>query len=258
MTACHTKRQGKFQFHKNPVIAHRGAWKNTGHPQNSIASLRATIALNCHGSELDVHLTADDSLVVYHDLTHHGMVIDSTRYSDLIKIPLKNGEKIPTLHEYLSEGMKQAQTKLIIDIKTPKYTPRALENAKAILAKVKEMKAEPWVEFLVGDLDALDMLLANTTLPVAYLGRWKNELKEMYPEEILKRRVKYLDYQDVHYKEHPDWIDVFKKNGIHLNAWTVNKEEDMMWFIEQNFDYITTDEPEKLLDIWNQSDKNKQ
>lgn len=249
LVACDTQQTGKMQFNENPVIAHRGAWKNTGHPQNSIASLKAAVEIKCHGSELDVHLTAEDSLVIYHDLTHHGMVIDSTSYEELIKIPLKNGEKIPTLREYLTEGMKQTNTKLIIDIKTPKNKIRAVDNAKAILALVKEMKAEPWVEFLVSDLAALDALQATTSIPVAYLGRWKNELKEMYPDEILKRKVKYLDYQDVHYKNHPDWIDTFKENNVHLNVWTVNSEEDMKLFLDKKFDYITTDEPEKLLEI---------
>ncbi|MBR2007767.1 MAG: glycerophosphodiester phosphodiesterase, partial [Alistipes sp.] len=66
------------QFHDNKVISHRGAWKNTGHPQNSLASFRAAAEMGCHGSECDVHLTLDDSLVVYHDLSHAGMLIEKT------------------------------------------------------------------------------------------------------------------------------------------------------------------------------------
>ncbi|HQG57143.1 MAG TPA: glycerophosphodiester phosphodiesterase family protein, partial [Bacteroidales bacterium] len=45
------------------VIAHRGAWKKNGHPQNSIASLRNAIELKVDGSEFDVRITSDDSLV---------------------------------------------------------------------------------------------------------------------------------------------------------------------------------------------------
>src|SRR5690606_40007377 len=37
------------------VIAHRGAWKIDGLPQNSIASLHRAIELGCAGSEFDVH-----------------------------------------------------------------------------------------------------------------------------------------------------------------------------------------------------------
>lgn len=250
LTSCSTqKNMTQYAFHKNPVIAHRGAWKNTGHPQNSIASLKAAIDMGCHGSELDVQLTAEDSLIIFHDLKIKKTVIDSTKYEDLIKTRLANGEKIPTLRECLIEAKKQGGTKLIIDIKTSYHTPRAVENAKAVLKLVKEMKAEAIVEFLVGDIDALDYLISASSIPVAYLGRWKNELPEMYPDAIMKHRAKFLDYQDVHYKNHPDWINTFKKNGIQLNVWTVNKEEDMRWFIEKDFNYITTDEPELLLNL---------
>lgn len=249
LVACNTaKEKEDHKFHNNPVIAHRGAWKNTGHPQNSIASLRAAIDMGCRGSELDVQLTVDDSLVVYHDLKHHGMVIDSTSYSELIKVPLKNGDKIPTLHEYLTEGIKQHKTKLIIDVKTPKNKDRAVQIAVKALELVQQLGAEEWIEFLAGDLAATDYLLRNTSSPVAYLGQWKNEVEEMNPENVFARGIRYIDYQDIHYKNNPGWIEEFKKEGIHLNVWTVNMLEDMNLFIGKGFDYITTDEPELLLE----------
>ena len=77
-------------FRQNCVVAHRGAWKNTGHPQNSLASFRAAAEMGCHGSECDVHLTVDDSLVVTHDPTYNGLEIEHAKYADLIKKPLKN------------------------------------------------------------------------------------------------------------------------------------------------------------------------
>lgn len=250
VAACSTLyKPAKYQFHDNPVIAHRGAWKNTGHPQNSIASLKAAIEMGCHGSEIDVQLTTEDSLVIFHDLKTRGMVIDSTQYEELMKIRLANGEKLPTLRECIAEAKKQTKTKLIIDIKTPYHKPRAVENAKAVLKLVKEMDAQFLVEFLVGDLDALDYLTEASSIPVAYLGRWKNELPGMYPDEIMKHRVKFLDYQDVHYKKHPEWISTFQKKKVHLNVWTVNEESEMIWFLDRNFDYITTDEPELLLNL---------
>ena len=48
------------EFHDNHVIAHRGAWKETGLPQNSLASFKAAAEMGCHGSECDVWLTIDD------------------------------------------------------------------------------------------------------------------------------------------------------------------------------------------------------
>ena len=59
--------KGEMTFAKNSVVAHRGAWKQNNFPENSIASLKHAIKLNCTGSEFDVRMTADDSLIVNHD-----------------------------------------------------------------------------------------------------------------------------------------------------------------------------------------------
>lgn len=236
------------QFADNKVISHRGAWKNTGHPQNSLASFRAAAEMGCHGSECDVHLTLDDSLVVYHDLTHAGMLIEKTNYADLVKVPLKNGEKIPTLYEYILRAKQYPHTKLIIDVKTPQEAARATRIALAAAKQVKVMNFEKSVEYLLGHLPAIEALAKVTTCPMAYLGRWKVELPAMYPDSIAERKIRFLDYQGIHYKNHPDWITTFKARGIHLNAWTINEEADMDWFLEQGFDYITTDNPERLLE----------
>ena len=236
------------QFNDNKVISHRGAWKNTGHPQNSLASFRAAAEMGCHGSECDVHLTLDDSLVVYHDLSHAGMLIEKTNYADIVKVPLKNGEKIPTLREYIVRAKQYPRTKLIIDVKTPKETARATRIALAASKVVKEMNFEKRVEYLLGYLPAIEALAKVTDCPMAYLGRWKNELPEMHPDSIARRNIKFLDYQDVHYKNHPEWIETFKARGVHLNAWTINEEADLDWFLQKDFDYITTDNPERLLE----------
>ena len=55
-------------FAQTKAIAHRGVWKNSHLPQNSIASLTAAHDLKLFGSEFDVHLTKDNILVVNHDL----------------------------------------------------------------------------------------------------------------------------------------------------------------------------------------------
>ena len=84
-------------FHQNKIIAHRGAWKANGLPQNSIASLREAVRLGCEGSEFDVWMTADEVLVVNHDHDFQGMDIETSTYEQLLSKTLPIGEKIPTL-----------------------------------------------------------------------------------------------------------------------------------------------------------------
>ena len=69
----------------------------------------------------------------------------------------------------------------------------------------------------------------------------------MHPDTMQVRGVTAVDYQDIHYQNHPDWIDTFRKRGVHLNAWTINSEEAMDFYLASKFNYITTDYPTLLL-----------
>lgn len=237
----------RFNWHKNIVIAHRGAWKEKGLPQNSLASWREAVRLGCHGSECDVHITADDSLVVFHNLKHHGIAIKDAKYAELVKYPLKNGEKIPTFREYLTEVMKQNRTKLIVDVKTMISDEYSLRLSKEIVKVINEMGAMKWCEFLGSNIVAVQYLHNATGRRAQYLGKWRTELPEMHPDIVRRNGIKAVDYQNIFYFAHPDWIKTFKRRNVYLNAWTINKEEDMDWFIRHKFDAITTDYPAKLL-----------
>jgi glycerophosphoryl diester phosphodiesterase len=57
-----------------------------------------------------------------------------------------------------------------------------------------------------------------------------------------------LDYQISKIKNRSEWLYSAKENKITLNAWTVNKVEDMDWVIQNSFDFITTDEPEFFME----------
>ncbi len=98
--------KNKISFTKNIVVAHRGAWKKNNFPENSIASLKQAIELKCTGSEFDVRMTADDSLIINHDPNYNKLEIEKTNYADLIAFKLSNGEKLPTLREYILTGIE--------------------------------------------------------------------------------------------------------------------------------------------------------
>lgn len=238
----------KMNFHKNGVVAHRGAWKDTKLPQNSLASFRAAAEMGCHGSECDIHLTVDDSLVVTHDTDYHGMVIKDTKYADLMRIPLSNGEKMPTLREYLRCVKQQNRTKLIIDVKKIGSDEHSIAIGKEAVRIVKEMQAEPWVEYLVAHEPTLRVMQGLTDRRLAYLGRYRKEVPYMHPDSVRAMGATAIDYQNLHYYAHPEWLKTFRKRGVHLNAWTINEDEDMDWFLKRKFDYITTDHPQRLLD----------
>ena len=62
---------------KVAIVAHRGFWKSEqgGMSENSIASLKAAQDAGLWGSECDIHLTADDVIIVNHNNDIEGKLI---------------------------------------------------------------------------------------------------------------------------------------------------------------------------------------
>lgn len=233
-----------MSFAKNKVIAHRGAFKKNKLPENSIAALQHAIQLGCAGSEFDVHRTADDSLVINHDHTFFGKDIERSTYADLVTQLLPNGEKLPTLREYLQKGIQQKHTRLVLEIKPSNVSKeRAVATAEKVLALVKELKAEKWITYISFDFDVLLTIkkLAKEA-PTQYLNGEKS------PKELKDAGIEGADYHYSVFKKNPDWIKEAKSLGIVLNAWTVNAIADMDWLISEGFDMITTNEPELLFE----------
>ncbi|TXE06962.1 glycerophosphodiester phosphodiesterase [Algoriphagus aquimarinus] len=232
-------------FHKNKVIAHRGAWKAQANPQNSIASLKEAVKLGCEGSEFDVWMTSDGVLVVNHDADFEGMEIETSTYKELLTKKHENGEKLSTVEEYLKAGKKQKGTKLIFEIKPSKISvERSKEVAEKSVLAVKKMKAQKWVDYITfsyeGGLKAIEM---DPKANVAYLTGDKT------PAELKEAGFFGFDYNINLLKKNPQWIKEAKELGLTVNAWTVNSAEDLIWFLDQNPDFITTDEPELLFKI---------
>jgi glycerophosphoryl diester phosphodiesterase len=229
-------------FLDNPVVAHRGAWKTKGIPQNSIESLREAIRLGCAGSEFDVHMTTDSVFVLCHDNNYFGKVIEKHTYAELAKTKLPNGETIPTLEKALMEGMKQTDTRLFLEIKNSSTVERTVLSAEKIAKLVNEMGAQPWVFYISFNYEAIKRIkqLYPSSI-VAYLNG------NVSPEQLKKDKITGLDYHHSVFEKNTSMIKNAQKLGLSLNVWTVNSSETMDLFLNQNVDYITTDEPELLL-----------
>ncbi len=232
-------------FAENSVIAHRGAWKQHNFPQNSIASLKQAIALKCTGSEFDVRMTADDSLVINHDPHYNNLEVEKTNYADLLAFKLSNGEKLPTLREYILAGLENNySTRLVCEIKPSEISK---ERGQLIATKVvglfRQLKAQHMVAYISFDYDILKKIIE---LDPKSSTQYLEDNKSL--EQLKSDGVHGADYFFWSYKDHPELIESAKQHNLTLNAWTVNESADMDWFIPYNFDFITTDEPEMLLE----------
>ncbi len=237
--------KSKITFADNPVVAHRGAWKKNNLPQNSIASLKHAIELKCAGSEFDVRMSADGALIINHDPEFNKLPVEKTKYKELLSFKLTNGEKLPTLEEYIKAGLKNnSSTRLVCEIKPSEISKeRGKEVASKVVQLVHKMKAEQMFVYISFDYDILKRIIeldpkANTQ----YLDGNKS------PEQLKADGISGADFYFSVYDQHPGWIEMAKKINIALNAWTVNEIATMDWLIANNFDFITTNEPELLME----------
>ena len=111
----------KWQHLTGWDYAHRGLYDNEhGIPENSMAAFRRAVDKG-YGIELDVHLTADNQLVVFHDDTLTRMCgmnkkISSFLYSDLMQLRLLGtAEGIPLFKDVLE--LIDGKVPLIIELK---------------------------------------------------------------------------------------------------------------------------------------------
>ncbi|NEU66690.1 glycerophosphodiester phosphodiesterase [Spirosoma agri] len=232
-------------FIRNQVIAHRGAWKGTGTSENSIASLQQAIKLGCMGSEFDVHMSADSVLFVNHDAAIQGLPIEKTVSAELAKVKLSNGESLPTLEAYLTEGMKQNRTRLILEIKTSTMgKERSMALTERVVNTVHRLKAQAWVDYIAFDYDVCKKVKAlDPDAKVAYLYGDKS------PEQLAADHLYGLDYHFSILRKNEAWINDAQQRKLTVNVWTVNEKETLQWFLERHADFITTNEPELLLTL---------
>lgn len=230
------------------VIAHRGYWKTEGSAHNSISSLTNAQNIGVYGSELDVHLTADGVLVVFHDNSIQGHDISSSTYDELKILKIENGEPLPTLEAHFIQAKKNPGTKLIIEIKPKKDVELENKTALAVLEMVRKFKIEKEVEYISFSLNICkELVRLNAGAPVAYLSYLGGSAYT--PKELKEWGISGLDYHYSLLLKNPEWISEAKALGISTNAWTVNDNETIQKLINFNVDFITTDEPVKVAEM---------
>lgn len=229
---------------KNIVIAHRGYWNTPGAFENSIKAIDNAMNFGIYGSEFDINFTADDSIVVVHGSKHpvvKDLVIQESTFDKVRNTLLGNGEKVPTLREYLLAGKSDPSTQLILEIKKHPTPERENEIVAKTMAMVEELGLEKRVEYISFSWNICEQIRkADRKAVVYYLNGEKS------PAELKKAGMNGLDYSLKVIKKHPEWVKQAHDLGLKVNVWTVNKEEDMQAMLDLGVDFITTNNPVEL------------
>ena len=236
------------------IVAHRGYWRTDGSAQNSITSLQKAAAVGCYGSEFDVWLTADGVPVVFHDATIDGIRIEDTTFATLMNHRLQNGEFIPTLQQYLTEGSRIEGCQLILEIKPHRNEVRDKRIADMCVELVRTLGLEKKTEYISFSKVVCQRLHEITPdSKVAYLNG------ELSPAQIKEMGLTGIDYNEKVFVKHPEWLQEAKQLGVEVNVWTVDGEENLRHHANlQGVDLITTNDPEILKGILAEQEAAKQ
>ena len=122
---------------KGWLYAHRGLHDgNHQVAENSLEAFRRAVEAG-YGMELDVQLTADDQLVVFHDKSLKRVCgvdkdLYTQTYAQLQEYPLPDGSKIPLFSEVLA--LVDGKTPMIVEIK---YHDRIAQTCEAAYEQLR-------------------------------------------------------------------------------------------------------------------------
>ncbi len=240
------------------IIAHRG--ESFDAPENTLAAINLSWERNVRAVEIDIRLTVDRHIVVFHDkntlrVTGEKKVISKSRLDELrildagsFKGSRWRDERIPDLAEVL--GTVPEWGKLIIEIKSDdailEILKKELEKSKLNSTNTEiiafDLRILEKARKMMPDIRMLWLLDLDYTLPwwLCRINRHEimNKLSDLQLDGIDVWSGKLLNRE---------FIDFFKNAGFSVYTWTVNDPGKARQLAELGVDGITTDRPSWLI-----------
>ena len=222
------------------IIGHRGA-PNLAH-ENTIDSFEKAFKNNVDGIELDVQLTKDNKLAVFHDfhtfaLNGHNQLIKDILYKDLQKISKRI--TIPTLDEVLK--YLPANKELHIEIKSNQI------NNNIIVDKVLKSVSKKNINknCIISSFNPFVLSAIKKKAPLQKVGLlWTRSIGcSWFITHYSYYKVKpYSFHANINYFNHEieHWV---QRKGLKLYFYTVNNSRELIKAKEYQADGIFTDYP---------------
>ncbi|MCQ2183884.1 MAG: hypothetical protein MJY62_00545 [Bacteroidales bacterium] len=228
--------------HKVALIAHRGWWLSpeAGKGTNSIASINAAGKLGIWGTEFDMNMTSDNVVLVFHDNCIGDKKISMYPYSEFKDHRIENGEKIPTIEEYLDEALKYPKLTLVIEFK---WLSGSAQEIYCINYTINELKKR-------GLYDPQRVIFISfsrtccTHLVRVAKGFTVQFLDKHEPSFALKMGCNGLDTHYSYYLAEPWRIDFARANGMSVNTWCPDWDLEIKRIIALGVDQLTTNIPD--------------
>jgi glycerophosphoryl diester phosphodiesterase len=242
-------------------VAHRGGAQLA--PENTLAAFRNALTLPVDAIELDVHMSRDGHLVVFHDATVEKRTNGSGNLRDLDFAYLRSlnaaahfpggwpePQQIPTLREVLELAKGRAQ--VCIEVKPMKRNGtfgRYPNIAETVVEEVRSMGMLDQV--LVISFDWTILSLFKSLEPAIQTGAlvsedaWNPRSEGALQNLIELVRDQWCNWINVDCELFTDdMLRVAHEHGFKLGTWTVNTEAALLRFAAAGVDSLTSDRPD--------------
>lgn len=254
MTRAHRGPAPRFSFLDGPTplaFVHRGGARHG--PENSLSAISAAIELGYRYLETDVHTTADDVAVVFHDRTLDRVTdrtgrIDRLPWAQVKRARIADSEPIPRLDELLASF---PALRINIDIKSPGAVAgvtRAIVRAGAVdrvcVASFIDARVEaarrvlgPALCTSLGRRGVAALRLASFSPRASAILRVRAACAQV-PMSVAGRPV--VDRR---------LLDTAHAMGLQVHVWTLNSSAEITHALDLGVDGIMTDAPRVLRDV---------
>ena len=246
----------KFSTNSTLYIAHRGESKSA--PENTLESINLAWQNGADGIEIDVHLSADNEIIVNHDkstkrMTGEYRLIRRNNLAEIKKLNVKkNGYgynydvKIPTLIEALKTVPKGKY--IFIEVKCGiEILPRLKQILKKTSVDVKYIKI---ISFNLGVISAIKKALPQyKTLWVMRIGIEKSALFLNGLSSIIsKAKQNNIDGLDISYSRffNQKLVEKIQSNNLVLYIWTINNAAKAKRLASLKVDGIISDKASEI------------
>lgn len=236
------------------IIAHRGA--SAYYPENTIPSFEGAIAMGADMIELDVQLSLDKEVVVYHYKKMSTRTDGRGKIADYPLASLKKLDagswfdkrflhtRIPTLIEVLH--ICKNKIAVNIEIKTEAVTNMIADGIEEKCLKIVE-ESGMCEHIIYSSFDPraiLHLKQIDNNAAVAVLFDKKHYGSKL-PVDIIQ--IKNADaFNCSVYECNKKWLKNVKDKNIPINIYTINDERKMKRFIDMGVNGIFTDKPDVL------------
>ncbi len=240
------------------VIAHRGANKYA--PQNTMPAFEKAVQIGVDGFETDVHLTADNHLVICHNYTVDETSNGSGNVADMTLERLRDldfgsyfsdkfaGTKLPTIEEFLELCKDDSIKVMNIELKEPKNGNKDI--ADRTIEIVKEYGL--FDKLLISSFDAAILVQCKKVDPDCKTGFLYSPDRSITYYRMLFNYVDFAkeigaEYLHPHYSlVYPGYVNKLHAAGIGVNPWTVDNPDVVNRMLEYGVDGIITNVPDQV------------